>query len=119
MTELTEPLTAGLAAGTNGDMPAGTVQSHALSFSELVYTHYAWWREQRHDRIQTAAKTAYDAAVADFERRHGEIASAYWCSHVESGAALTHKKRPFPFVTRPAPSTGRRLGDGELARHHV
>lgn len=99
MTELTEPLAAGLAAGTNGDMPAATVQSHALSFSELVYTHYAWWREERRDRIQTAAKTAYDTAVAEFERRHGEIASAFWCSHVESAAALTHKKRPFPFVT--------------------
>ena len=98
MTELTETLSAE-PISLNGNTPAQAVESHALSFSELVYTRYAWWREQRRDQIRTAAKTAYDTAVADFERRHGEIASAYWCSHVESGVALTHRKRSLPWST--------------------
>ena len=34
-----------------------------------------------------------------FEARHGEIVSAYWCSHVESAVALTHKKRTLPWAT--------------------
>ena len=98
MTELTESLSAD-PMSLNGNAPAQTVESHALSFSELVYTRYAWWREQRQDQIRTAVKTAYDAAVADFERRHGEIAGAYWCSNVESGVALTHRKRSLPWAT--------------------
>ncbi len=107
MTELTEslserrqePLPAAPIFGTNGDGPAQVVESHALSFSELVYTRYAWWRQHRHAEVRTAAKSAYDVAVADFERRHGEIGSAYWCANVESGAALTHRKRTLPWAT--------------------
>ena len=104
MTELTESLSAA-PVGANGDGPAQAevpgqpVESHALSFSELVYRRYAWWREQGRDETPTTAKIAYDAAVAAFERRHGEIGSAYWCCNVESGAALTHRKRSLPWAT--------------------
>jgi hypothetical protein len=102
VTELTEPLAAAPTEMTP-DASAPGAESHALSFSELVYTHFAWWREQQQDEVRSTAKTAYDAAVAEFERRHGEIVSAYWCSNVESGVALTHRKRSLPWAT-PLPS---------------
>jgi hypothetical protein len=98
VTELTEPLAAA-PTETTADVPAQTIESHALSFSELVRTRFDWRREQRRDGARSRAKTAYDAAVADFEHRHGEIASAYWCSNVESGVALTHQKRSLPWAT--------------------
>jgi hypothetical protein len=97
VTELTEPLAAA-PTETIADLSAQAVESHALSFSELVHTHFDWWREQRRDGVRNAGKTAYDTAVADFERRHGEIVSAYWCSHVESGVALTRTKASLPWA---------------------
>jgi len=98
LTELTQPLAAAPTEPIT-DVTTDVVESHALSFSELVYTHHAWWREQQRNGTRTEAKSAYDAAVAEFERRHGEIGSAYWCSNVESGVALTHKKRSLPWTT--------------------
>jgi hypothetical protein len=67
--------------------------AHAVSFSELVYTHFDWWHSRHGGRADPAATRAYDNTRAAFERRHGEIVSSYWCSHVESAVALTERKR--------------------------
>jgi hypothetical protein len=67
--------------------------SHAVSFSELVYTHFDWWRSRQDGGADPGAARAYDKTRAAFEQRHGEIVSSYWCSHVESAVALTEKKR--------------------------
>jgi hypothetical protein len=67
--------------------------AHAVSFSELVYAHFNWWRNRDDPTADQALGARYDAARHAFERRHGEIVSAYWCSNVESAVALTEKKR--------------------------
>jgi len=98
VTELTQPLAAA-PTETIAAVPAQVVESHSTSFSELIYARFEWWREQRRDEVRGSIKTAYDAAVAAFERRQGEIVSAYWCAHVESAVVLTRKKPSFPWST--------------------
>jgi hypothetical protein len=66
---------------------------HAVSFSELVYAHFAWWKSRQNDAADGAASRAYDVCRAAFEARNGEIVRAYWCSNVASAVALTEKKR--------------------------
>jgi hypothetical protein len=92
LAELTQPL-AGASAETITVVAQPNGDSHAVSFSELVYAHFDWWRERQDGSSDHSATRAYDAARAAFERRHGEIVSAFWCSHVESAVALTEKKR--------------------------
>jgi hypothetical protein len=92
VTEMRQPLAA---APTETVSVVGqpSTDEHAVSFSELVYSHFDWWREREAGTGDRAATRTYDAARAAFERRHGEIVNAYWCSHVESAVALTEKKR--------------------------
>ena len=97
MTELTQPLAlakedAGHAAGIH----------HESTFSELVYAHFSWWNVLHNGGVSAHAVEAYVRARDAFQRRHGEIASAYWCSHIESGVALTHARRRLPW-TAPIP----------------
>jgi hypothetical protein len=98
MTELTQPLAASPATEKVA-LRETAVASHSTTFSELVYAHFDWWRALREDHVPNATKAAYQDALARFERRHGEIVSAYWCSHVESAVALTLKKRALPWTT--------------------
>jgi hypothetical protein len=91
VTELIQPLAPEVAAPAERDAPA---THHAVSFSELVYAHFDWWRN-RSGNHHEAAHGRYDRALTAFEARHGRIVGAYWCSHVESGVALTEKMRPF------------------------
>src|ERR1044071_1217996 len=88
MTELGQPLHAG-DTETLEISPPAFPEKHPVSFSELVYAHYGWFRHRGSDIVERR----YDEARAAFERRHGEIVTAYWCSHVESAVALTEKKR--------------------------
>jgi hypothetical protein len=94
MTELTQPLVvAPEAVSTHAaEMPP------AVTFSELVYAHFEWWQKLHagHEAPRTVAR--YHELRDAFERRHGEIVSAYWCSHVESAAALTQKRRRLPWL---------------------
>ena len=92
MTELTQPLSAAPPAS-----PAREAAEHWTTFPELVYTHFDWWRGLRDARPHGAAKRDYHRALSDFEQRHGEIVRAYWCSHVESAVALTHRPRRLPW----------------------
>jgi hypothetical protein len=55
------------------------------------------------------ATEAYRETLARYEHRHGEIVTAYWCSHVESAAALTEKARVLPWA--PPVSTFHRESD--------
>ena len=96
MTELTQPLAAA-PSETIAAVPPQVVESHSTSFSELIFARFEWWREQRQDEVRSSIKTRYDAAVAAFERQHGEIVSAYWCAHVESAVVLTRTKPSFPW----------------------
>lgn len=92
MAELTQPLAAA-PAETVTVVAQPSVGPHAVSFSELVYAHFDWWRTRQDGRPDEAIAHAYDASRVAFEQRHGEIVSAYWCSNVESAVALTEKKR--------------------------
>jgi hypothetical protein len=115
MTELTQPLA----------LTKETIQSEApadATFSELVYAHFDWWNALRGGGSAAREQKGYARARAAFQRRHGELISAYWCSHVESGVALTHKPRrlrwlaPIPhfhresdWATQNAPEIAREL----------
>jgi hypothetical protein len=96
VTELTQPLAAAPTETTTAAREAEQVL-HAPTFSELVYAHFDWWRGLREGDDDETAKGAYHEALTSFEEHHGEIVSAYWCTHVESAVALTVKKRAFPW----------------------
>jgi hypothetical protein len=92
MTELAPPLAAAPAEQVSVESELGT-DAHAVSFSELVYAHFNWWSNRADTVVDDRLAARYDAARRAFERRHGEIVSAYWCSNVESAVALTEKRR--------------------------
>jgi hypothetical protein len=66
------------------------------SFTDLVYAHYTWWA-QRHNGGVANAEAAYRDVLRRFEQRHGTVVDSFWCSNLESGVALTERKRRFPF----------------------
>ena len=98
MTELTQPLAAAPTEVTTAPREHAAA-AHAPTFSELVYAHFDWWRDLRDGDGNESKKVAYHQTLAGFERRHGEIVSAYWCTHVESAVALTIKKRALPWAS--------------------
>ena len=91
MTEFAQPLAAAPASETV-TVEQTITGTHSVSFSELVYAHFAWW-SSRGTPDEGASAARYDHARRAFERRHGEIVAAYWCSHLESAVALTEKRR--------------------------
>jgi hypothetical protein len=99
LTEVTHPLAAEPKA------PAATGKSKARgatrppTFSELVYAHYDWWQSRQNPSSNGRAASVFHDALARYERRHGEVVHAYWCSHVESAAALTEKPRRISWAT--------------------
>ena len=100
MGELTHPLAAQPShtrAAANEARPAHV--SRTPSFSELVHAHSAWLRETQESAVPGDATQAYHEALARFEKRHGEIETAYWCSHIESAAVLTERPRRVPWAT--------------------
>ena len=102
MTELTQPLAAApseVAVQPAVQAAAQSAGTRCTTFSELVYVHFDWWKALRKGTLTPAAAEKYAAARASFEERHGEIVSAYWCSHVESAVALTQKKRRVPWAS--------------------
>lgn len=72
---------------------AGTHAS--ASFPELVWAHFLWQREI-HERgnLHGEAEREFRSALRSFERAHGEILNAYWCSREASAVALT-AQRPY------------------------
>lgn len=92
MSELTHALPA-VPAETVTIVAQPELDQHAVTFSELVDAHFAWWRSRQHGESDDAPARSYDLARAAFEARHGEIVNAYWCTEVASAVALTEKKR--------------------------
>jgi len=94
VTELTQPLAA---APTETKRAMPHPASHPVTFSELVYAHFDWWRALREGHLDEETAAGYHRALSQFEQRHGELVSAYWCSHVESAVALTQRKSRLPW----------------------
>ncbi len=93
MTEVLQPLAAPTATRTAHKTVA---HAHAPSFTELVYAHFAWWRELRNDGPGDAA-AAYHDLLGRFERAHGKLVHSFWCTHLESAVALTEQPPRFPW----------------------
>lgn len=65
------------------------------SFAELVWAHYVWERELHTSPSGSAraeTEAAYREALADFERREGEIVGGHWSISGASAVALTEKQ---------------------------
>ena len=69
------------------------------TFAELVYAHHGW-RTTRNGSEPTKAEELYRHTLKRFQTTHGDVVSAYWCSHIESAVALTEKPRRFPLHPR-------------------
>jgi hypothetical protein len=62
------------------------------SFAELVWTHYVWERElHTAGSARRETEAAYREALADFERREGEIVGGHWSITGASAVVLTIK----------------------------
>ena len=70
MTEVARPL-ASTPAETITVAAQPESDAHAVSFSELVYAHFAWWKNCQAGVADEATSRAYDAARVAFETRHG------------------------------------------------
>jgi hypothetical protein len=99
LTELTHSLAAEPQAPTAPQNGKPRRTSHAPTFTELVYAHFDWWQQRQQPSANGRAGAAFREELARYERRHGEVVNAYWCSHVESAAALTEKKRRISWAT--------------------
>jgi len=64
------------------------------TFAELLYAHHDWHTSPNGDG-PGSAEEEYRKTLHRFEAHHGDVVSAYWCSHIESGIALTEKPRRF------------------------
>ena len=91
VTELIQPLSD---VGPVRHVPAQPrTSAHPPSFSELVYARHDWWHARQAGTLDPSDTAAYDSVLTDFQSTHGQIVRAYWCSHVESAAALTEQRR--------------------------
>jgi hypothetical protein len=97
VTELTQPLAAAPSGTQTKAMGHPEAPGSPVTFSELVYAHFEWWRALRDGTLDDAGAAKYHRALERFEHRHGELVSAYWCTHVESAVALTQRKSRLPW----------------------
>jgi hypothetical protein len=98
MAELTQPLVTTKEATPKADTAVRHAHGADTTFAELVYLHFDWWKALRTGGAEPAVEKEYKSARRGFEARHGELVTSYWCSHVESAVALTHKQRRMPFA---------------------
>jgi hypothetical protein len=69
-----------------------------VSFPELVYAHFLRQSSLVEGRpYEGEEERRYREFEEAFERRHGEIMSAYWATATASGVAVTLKRRPGMF----------------------
>jgi len=99
LTELTHPLTAQPQAAAATGKGKRKAPTRTPTFAELVYAHFDWWKQRQDPSTNGKAAATFHEALHRYERRHGEVVHAYWCSHVESAAALTEKKRAISWAT--------------------
>jgi hypothetical protein len=75
--------------------PAGATKRHSVSFSELVQAHFIRENALRNGTIYSGPdEERYREFEAAFERRHGPIVNAYWCTSTPSAVALTQREGP-------------------------
>jgi hypothetical protein len=77
------------------DNGANTGVVGGCTFAELVYAHHGWHASRTESR-EGHAQELYRQTLHRFESTHGGVVRSYWCSHIESGVALTEKQRRFP-----------------------
>jgi hypothetical protein len=66
-----------------------------VSFPELVWAHFLWQQEVHDDRVlHGEAEHDFHRLLRDFERAHGHIRNAYWCTREASAVAVT-AQRPY------------------------
>ena len=66
---------------------------NACSFAELVWAHFVRQREvQETGNLHGGAEEEYRRRLAAFERAHGRVLNAYWCTSEASAVALTSKR---------------------------
>jgi hypothetical protein len=99
LSELSHPMAAQASESAVTPGRRGHGAARAPSFSELVYAHFAWWRDRENPSANGNAAAAYHDALARYERHNGKLVSAYWCSEIESAAALTEMKRRIGWAT--------------------
>jgi hypothetical protein len=63
------------------------------SFPELIYAHYAWWKEVHAGKLTERTQHRYQKLKERFESAYGPIVRAYWAANVESAVVLTEKPR--------------------------
>jgi hypothetical protein len=105
VTELTRPLAAtpeaAPPAAEETTVAEGAIDAPSVSFSEVVYAHFDWWRRREAGTLDERSRNAYVVAVNAFEAQHGEIVGSYWCSHIQSAVCLTQKRRPLNWLRGP------------------
>jgi hypothetical protein len=84
--------TARLVPRSLGAAPAPEARPRHTSFSDLVHAHFAWCHGAGNGRA-AHAEDAYHELLHRFEDQHGRLVDTYWCSHLESGIALTEQPR--------------------------
>jgi hypothetical protein len=66
-----------------------------VSFPELVWAHFLWQQEVHDEHIlHGEAEHDFQRLLRDFERAHGTIRNAYWCTREASAVAIT-EQRPY------------------------
>jgi hypothetical protein len=72
----------------------------SVSFPELVWAHFLWQREVHDEGILHGEREQdFQRLLAGFERRHGQVQNAYWCSREASAVAIT-ARRPYGVLGR-------------------
>lgn len=84
-----------------------------VDFAELVWLHDLWRRALADGTSAGEIELRYRDALERFEREHGRVVNAYWCSDQASGAVLTVKRRRLParLLLRPPRFRFHRLTD--------
>jgi hypothetical protein len=71
-----------------------------VSFPELVWAHFLWQREVHDEQtLHGEAEHDFQRLLRDFEKAHGEIRNAYWCTREASAVAIT-EQRPYSWLGR-------------------
>ena len=83
------------------------VASESVSFPELVWAHHMRQKElHEQELLHGPAEAEFRTQLERFEREHGTIVNAYWCTSEASAVAITEKSsdRLLGFLWRPPPN---------------
>ncbi len=99
MTEVAPSAFARARGKVAGHRATGT---RSVSFPEIILAHYLHQLEVYRNRtLDGEWEEPFRRRMRDFEREHGQVIAAYWCSREPSGVALTLKTvRPWQRLWR-------------------